>query len=170
MVEAVPLKADKTRFQVDLLHQRVGDGPVGWAAVGAQIATDRVVDGEQSGALRPYFEGVQVWLVAIAGTNDRDVFVGTVGDHDSSVTTTGGSERVLPPGEDGPAFVFLHSHVCCSGTSGDCLKPHEPTSAIENHRPVLPRAGVRREEDVAGRLGAGIRSDRHRRRVKVRAR
>src|SRR5262249_23307528 len=104
VVDAVPFVADEPGLQVDLLHERVGDRTVGRTAVGGEVAADRVVDGEQRGPLRRDLEGVQVGLVAVAGTHYRDVAVGRVGDHYGRIAPAAVHERALPPGEDGATF------------------------------------------------------------------
>ena len=170
MVERVPLEADEAGLQVELLHQRVGHGAVGGASVGAQVAAHSVVDGEESGAGRRDFECVEVRLVAVTGAHDREVFVGAVGDHDPRVAPARGDERILPPREDRPAAVFLQAQVRRTLARRDRLEPEELAGVVEDHRPVLPRPRVGREEHVAGRLRARVRGDRDGGRLEIRAR
>ncbi len=99
---------------------------------------------------------MQVRLVAVAGAYDRDVFVGAVGDHDPGVALPCGHERVLPPREHRLAFVFLHPQVRRSRASWYGLEPHELARAVEDHRSVLARPRIGRQEDVAGGLRARV--------------
>ena len=170
MIERVPLVANQPRVQVDLLKQRVGDRPVGRTAVGAEVAADRVVHRENRRPLRCDRKRMQVGLIAVAGAHDRDVLVGAVGDHHPSVAPAARDKRVLPPREHRLTVVFLDAQVRGPLTGGYRLEPDQPAGAVEDHRPVLTRPGVWRQEDVPRRLRARALGHRDRWWLQVRAR
>ena len=143
VVEAVPLVHDETRLQVDLLQQRVRDGAVPGSANRGQVAVDRVVDRDPGGPLRGDLEFVQIGLVAVAGTDDGDGLIGAVRDHLARRLGPVGDQGVLPPGERGLAFVFLHAKVRGARAGGrQRLEPDQFSVNVEDHRPVLTDSGI----------------------------
>ena len=169
VVEEVPLAADQAGGEVDFLEQGVGDGRFARTADRAQVAADRVIDGDQGGVARRQLEFVQVGLVAVAGPNHGDLPVGAVRDHPSGRAAAAGHERILPPGEHRLAAVALHAQVAgpCSGRQR--VEPDQPAVFVEDHRAVLALSRVGREEQVPAGLARAPR-DGHRRRAQVRSR
>ena len=136
-----------------------------------QVAVDPVIDGDQRRALRRDLKFVQVGLVAVARAHDRQLPVGAVDDHLPRLAQAAGDQRVLPPGEHGLSFVLLHAEVRRARAGGrQRLEPDQRAVFAEDHRPVLARPGIRRDEDVAGRRAGGVRGDGDGRRLQVRAR
>ena len=114
----------------------------------AEVAADRVVDGDQGRVVRRQLEFVQVGLVAVAGPHHRDLPVGAVGDHPAGGAAAAGHERVLPPGEHRLAAVALHAQVARPRSGRQRVEPDQPAVFVEDHRPVLPVTRVGREEQV----------------------
>jgi hypothetical protein len=153
VVEGVPLAADQAGAQVELLPDAVGDDPVDRAPHGQQIAVDGAEHRHQRDIVRLDLELVQVRRIPVAGAQDVDLTVGGVVDHHDPVAEAGGMDIPLPPREHRLAVELLDLQVGRVGPGGQGLEPHEPAARVEDHRPVLSGAGVRRGEDVAGHEG-----------------
>ena len=91
---------------------------------GREVAEDRVVGGDQRGALGGELEVVQVGLQAVAGLDVGDVGVGAVGDHVVAEAEAVHRDVALPPRQHRPAVVLLDAQVGRRGVRRQRLEPH----------------------------------------------
>ena len=113
---------------------------------------------------------MKVHLEAVPGFDDLLDLVVAIEDHTHAAAAAGVC-GALPPGEHRLAVEVLHSEVGREGPAGERrrLEPHEVARWVEDHRAVLRRPELGRQEDVTVGRGCRVPGDLERRREQVRS-
>src|SRR5215211_63619 len=166
VVYAVPLEEHLPGLYVHLLGDTLDHRSRHGAAEVGEIQAHKVVDREQSRALRGDAEVVLVSPVAVARLDPLYLPVGTIEDHVLSDAGPG-LGLAFPPGQHRLALVLLHLEI---QRVQPFTEPHGPSHVVDDHRPVLPPAQLRGGKDVPARPATRPRVHRDGGRPEVRAR
>src|SRR2546429_5664979 len=146
----MPLEHHQPGPYVDLLDDRVPDDRVPLSADRLEAVPDRFRSDDVRGPRGRHHEFVLVHVVAVAGEHLLHEVVPAVEQQAVSASLPIG-DLPLPPGEDRLSEVVLDPEVVRAQRRVEGMEPDQMALRIANHRAVLSRAGLRREEDVVAR-------------------
>ena len=149
VVEAAPLEEHTPARQLQLLHDASDHGRVAPSADRGEAHRPLLPARDQRRTLGRQQELVLVLAAVVAGAEARELTVGRIRDHVLTRAVAPGG-RALPPRQHGLAAVALDAEAEGGQRRGG-LEPDDLAGVVEDQRPALARARVRRDEQQSGR-------------------